>query len=47
MTLKRKSKEVLTLEKNVYEKQISQARSKYLEKINKTQSARDRHSKKD
>ena len=30
LALKRKSKEMLSLEKNVYEKQISQARSKYI-----------------
>jgi len=35
LTLKKKARETLILEKNVYEKQIGLARSKYQTKINK------------
>ena len=38
LALKRKARETLVLEKNVYEKQIGLARSKYQNKINKQQS---------
>ena len=47
LALKRKSKEMLSLEKNVYEKQISQARSKYIVQINKQQIMKDKLIKKE